>query len=477
MDYSHEIDHLQQQIYELKSNIYQLQTTQDSANQTLDCLKNQIMDTEYSTQQNVLFNERVNQTYLNQAAINISINERLDFIQQNLSQVNSMLQISNDSIPLQQTESIKDLPQNLLDEANNNFVDYIVNLVIEKLNKVEINNPLYQKIFALEKLINKILPHVNDINFVPQEMNTDNESANNESAKNISDELQENINSLIINATNNVEKKLKNSIKHQISSIDKRVHNLNSYLDNVDDTMDYYDKAFKEISNDNELLLTAFINLKQNFDTYVNLQTKEKIMNTAIITVLTIELLANRIIDGQHYSKMIKDIVNQILATYKKAGYEIDFSQELQALDISMNNGNTNITAIHIPPLVNIQSGKPSSNYKEKNNTNVNTAINNMANGLVIDPVATDPIKNDENAEVDKNIIDFNSILNSQNKSSAALDEVAKNKLYNLFNEKINDALKDHIPSEKSKQSSTEKKAKKSSKKSKSDNDNEGKNQ
>lgn len=466
MDYSHEINHLQQQIYELKSNIYQLQTTQNSANQTLDNLKNQIMDTEYSTQQNVLFNERVNQAYVNQAAINISINERLDSIQQNLSQVNSMLQISNDSIPSQQTESIKDLPQNLLDEANNNFVDYIVNLVIEKLNKVEANNPLYQKIFALEKLINKILPHVNDINFMSQEIDTNNES----SVKNISDELQENINSLIINATNNVEKKLKKSIKHQISSIDKRVHNLNSYLDNVDDTMDYYDKAFKEISNDNELLLTAFINLKQNFDTYVNLQTKEKIMNTAIITVLTIELLANRIIDGQHYSKMIKDIVNQILATYKKAGYEIDFSQELQALDISMNNGNTNITAIHIPPLVNIQSGK--SNYKEKNNTNVNTTINNMANGIVVDPV-----RNDENAEVDKNIIDFNSILNSQSKSSAALDEVAKNKLYNLFNEKINDALKDHIPSEKPKQSSTGKKAKKSSKKLKSDDDNEGKNQ
>lgn len=466
MDYSHEINHLQQQIYELKSNIYQLQTIQNSANQTLDNLKSQIMDTEYSTQQNVLFNERVNQAYLNQAAINISINERLDSIQQNLSQVNSMLQISNDSIPLQQTESIKDLPQNLLDEANNNFVDHIVNLVIEKLNKAETNNPLYQKIFALEKLINKILPHVNDINFVPQEINTNDESSD----KNISDELQENINSLIINAINNVEKKLKNSIKHQISSIDKRVHNLNSYLDNIDDTMDYYDKAFKEISNDNELLLTAFINLKQNFDTYVNLQTKEKIMNTAIITVLTIELLANRIIDGQHYSKMIKDIVNQILATYKKAGYEIDFSQELQALDISMNNGNTNITAIHIPPLVNIQSGK--SNNKEKNNTNVNTAINNMANGIVVDPV-----RNDENTEVDKNIIDFNSILNSQSKSSAALDEVAKNKLYNLFNEKINDALKDHIPSEKPKQSSTGKRDKKSSKKSKSDDDNEEKNQ
>lgn len=464
MDYSHEIDHLQQQIYELKSIIYQLQTSQDSANQTLDNLKNQVMSTEYSTQQNVLFNERVNQAYVNQAAINISINERLDSIQQNLSQVNSMLQISNDSIPLQQTESIKDLQQNLLDEANNNFVDYIVKLVIEKLNKVETNNPLYQKIFALEKLINKILPHINDINFVPQEIDTNNES----SAKNISDELQENINSLIINATNNVEKKLKNSIKHQISTMNKRVHNLNSYLDNVDDTMDYYDKAFKEISNDNELLLTAFINLKQNFDTYVNLQTKEKIMNTAIITVLTIELLANRIIDGQHYSKMIKDIVNQILETYKKAGYEIDFSQELQALDISTNNGTTNITAIHIPPLVNIQSRKSNSNHKEKNNTNVNTAVNNMANGVV-----TDPVKNDENAEVDKNIIDFNSILNSQNESSIVLDEVAKNKLYNLFNAKINDALKDHIPSEKSKQSSTGKRTKKSSKKLKSDNSEE----
>lgn len=202
--------------------------------------------------------------------------------------------------------------------------------------------------------------------------------------------------------------KTKKSTEKRIKENTKKISGINHYLDSIDDSLDSYDKMIKDLGNDSELLLAALINVKKNFDTYVDLQAKERIMNTAIITVLTIELFSNGIIDNTKYTEMLKNIINQILEAYKNAGCSIDFTQELQSLD----SIDSNVLAIHMPSII-------------------------STNGTVSTVTTTAKEQDDEEPN---NIINFNSVL--KKKTNTQKQQSTSQELYDMFASKFDKAFK-----------------------------------
>lgn len=229
----------------------------------------------------------------------------------------------------------------------------------------------------------------------------------------------------------NLERNFKN-INNQTfkNDIKEKILETNKYLDEIDDTFDRYDQALKEVTNDNELLFNALVNMKMNMDSFINAQIKEKIMNTAIVTVIAVELLSSGIIDSNQYSQMVKNIINQISDMYKQAGQEIDLTAELAAFD-SANNSDS--FAIHIPTIMSSRVDAP---------INKNSSINIMTKDNLSQEEAppqenvtkkSSSKKSTVKKAISNNIIHFNDIIEQQKKQN----EINLDKLYNIVSDKL----------------------------------------
>jgi len=172
---------------------------------------------------------------------------------------------------------------------------------------------------------------------------------------------------------------------------------------NIENWLHHADQHLQELSNDQNLLFQALYNTRYMFDTFNEMLTKERIMNTAIITVLTIELLSKGVIDNNGYINGLKAVIHQILDAYKSAGVNIDFSQELESLTTGITN---NGIAIRMPQMVNVVQSQTNEDFQE-----------------------------------DKNIIDFKDILKNKAKKSKNVNAEKKSKLYIDFQNKLNEVL------------------------------------
>ena len=208
--------------------------------------------------------------------------------------------------------------------------------------------------------------------------------------------IMQNIDNLQENYTNVIED-IKN-LKNDHTTLFNDSTNIENRLTNMD-------KQIEELSNDQKLMFHALINMQQTFDIFNEMLTKERIMNTAIITVLTIELLSKGIINNVNYINNLKNVANQILEAYKAAGYNIDFSQEFKALTSELDDGTM---AIHMPQII----------------------------------CSMQAAANKEETEGDKNIINFKDILKKKNTIiSKGIDSNKKSKLYTDFQNKLNEVL------------------------------------
>ena len=220
----------------------------------------------------------------------------------------------------------------------------------------------------------------------------------------------------------NLEQNLKNDQIFK-NDIKEKILETNKYLDEIDDTFDRYDKALKEVTNDNELLFNALVNMKMNVDSFINAQIKEKIMNTAIVTVIAVELLSSGIIDSNQYSQMVKNIINQISDMYKQAGQEIDLTAELAAFD-SANNSDS--FAIHIPTIMSSRVDAPPVNKNSSININLSQEAPPQEN-------VTKKSSSKKSKAISNNIIHFNDIIEQQKKQN----EINLDKLYNIVSDKL----------------------------------------
>lgn len=235
----------------------------------------------------------------------------------------------------------------------------------------------------------------------------------------------------------NLEQNLK--INNQIfkNDIKEKILETNKYLDEIDDTFDRYDKALKEVTNDNELLFNALVNMKMNVDSFINAQIKEKIMNTAIVTVIAVELLSSGIIDSNQYSQMVKNIINQISDMYKQAGQEIDLTAELAAFD-SANNSDS--FAIHIPTIMSSRVDAQPINKNSSININLSQEAPFKEASLKENVTEKSSSKKSSSKKSTakktistNNIIHFNDIIEQQKKQN----EINLDKLYNIVSDKL----------------------------------------
>lgn len=225
----------------------------------------------------------------------------------------------------------------------------------------------------------------------------------------------------------NLERNLKNDQTFK-NDIKEKILETNKYLDEIDDTFDRYDKVLKEVTNDNELLFNALVNMKMNVDSFINAQIKEKIMNTAIVTVIAVELLSSGIIDSNQYSQMVKNIINQISDMYKQAGQEIDLTAELAAFD-SANNSDS--FAIHIPT---IMSSRVDAQPVNKNSSiNINLSQEASFKEASFKENVTKKSSSKKSKAISNNIIHFNDIIEQQDKQN----EINLDKLYNIVSDKL----------------------------------------
>lgn len=172
---------------------------------------------------------------------------------------------------------------------------------------------------------------------------------------------------------------------------------------NMENWLEHNDQQLQELSNDQGLLFQAVYNMRYTFDAFNEMLTKERVMNTAIITVLVVELLSKGVINNANYINNLRNVINQILEAYKSAGYNIDFSQELDALSNEICN---NALAIRMPHMVSM----------------------------------TQPTAN-ENFQENKNIIDFKDILKKHTVKSKSVNTEKKSQLYADFQNKLNEVL------------------------------------
>ena len=197
--------------------------------------------------------------------------------------------------------------------------------------------------------------------------------------------------------------KLKSADQDLQDSI-KQIHDINTTNTDTEFALEQLEKKVDELSNDQELIFQALLNMQQTFDVFNSMLTKERIMNTAIITVLTVELLSTGILNGNNYMQNLRNVIEQILEAYKAAGCNIDFSQELASLEHNNANG---AIAIHVPQMVSI-SESPKTQGKKK----------------------------------DENIINFDDILNNKHsKQSLNISKDKKSELYTTFQDKLNEVL------------------------------------
>lgn len=163
------------------------------------------------------------------------------------------------------------------------------------------------------------------------------------------------------------------------------------------------DDRLHEISNDQSLLFQALYNMRYTFDVFNEMLTKERVMNTAILTVLVVELLSKGVIDNTNYINNLRGVIHQILEAYKSAGYNIDFSQELDSLNNELSN---NAIAVRMPHMVSMSQVPTNDDFHEN-----------------------------------KNIIDFKDILKNRTAKSKGVNTEKKSKLFTDFQNKLNEVL------------------------------------
>ena len=156
---------------------------------------------------------------------------------------------------------------------------------------------------------------------------------------------------------------------HQIMQIINQFKETNNNLikesTNMENWLEHNDQQLQELSNDQGLLFQAVYNMRYTFDAFNEMLTKERVMNTAIITVLVVELLSKGVINNANYINNLRNVINQILEAYKSAGYNIDFSQELDALSNEICN---NALAIRMPHMVSMAQPTANEDFQENKN-------------------------------------------------------------------------------------------------------------
>ena len=176
------------------------------------------------------------------------------------------------------------------------------------------------------------------------------------------DNLNQQISNLLIDKEHNENKiKLLQQQLNQLSAdFISQNQKTNDYLDHIDDSLDENDVIFKDLSEENQILLQGLIRMKQEFDVYVESSFKEKIFGAANLTVLSIELLQNNIIDNEHYLNQLNAIIKQIIDVYKEEGININFDDLLN--DEKPNNINFPVGNIPVSTMNSMRKNA----YKEK---------------------------------------------------------------------------------------------------------------
>ena len=176
------------------------------------------------------------------------------------------------------------------------------------------------------------------------------------------DNLSQQISNLLIDKEHNENKiKLLQQQLNQLSAdFISQNQKTNDYLDHIDDSLDENDVIFKDLSEENQILLQGLIRMKQEFDVYVESSFKEKIFGAANLTVLSIELLQNNIIDNEHYLNQLNAIIKQIIDVYKEEGININFDDLLN--DEKPNNINFPVGNIPVSTMNSMRKNA----YKEK---------------------------------------------------------------------------------------------------------------
>lgn len=257
-----------------------------------------------------------------------------------------------------------------------------INIFNTKINQAYVNqeyqyNILIQKINALEEKNNKLSEQVLEL-IKDQENN-----------KNIINNLQQEL----------------NQISNEFTDYKNQV---NDYLDHLDDSLDENDILFKNLSEENQILLQGLMRMKQEFDLYVESSFKEKIFSAASLTVLSIELLQNNIIDNEQYIIKLNTIIKQIIDVYKEEGIDINF-------DDLLNDNNTDSSAG-----ISLSTEIPLSTIKS------------MKKNIY---------KNKRKVKQDENVINLNDILKKKKdpviKVKTESHESNTNSLFHLFNNNL----------------------------------------